>query len=768
MKIKFTVSFVFLLFFCFPLLSFAGPGSSPSPSPSPISTPSPALVAQYEFLGDFTDVSGNGHTGTGSGDFQFGTGVSNKNLAFFNGVDTYVTVSASSALNMGYTTVAFWVKPVYDNYVGKTYAILSKGMKGNKEFAIEIIGQSKGFSVVPGTVDASTISGPTGLVVQDGGIDAALNKRVMYISWKDNSGKTLPYHVDVSDAGAAAITNDLPAGTDSFRICADVNSAPKKISVCTYAPGNVYSKRAEVQVSFVADGIKVLPLTEAPSALLPMDSKWHHVARTIIPGGETKYYIDGQLVATVQTKLGPRGGGPVLIGAIDPSEHLFKGSLAKLEIYNYMLSANSISALYLSERNDFRNVDLSILGGDSCATLTEPSLSQCSAELESLSETYQPSWSLRVPAVINDPREMEAYLMAKWKQQRQFYIDLITKLEKYHLLPKGQSAASILAVYQPIWQVQLNNKAWINGSDVPEQSLRAASSVKKISAAAASVPAEVRAAASASADGGGGACSDGPGPITTTNYVSPVDPLVNYSKYFDTPKPQVNAQVGRVQTTTTNDGSSAFYYSDFSNYKLSIRHKENFVKFNGSQLYFVQSEAVGEWVKTSRGISANSGFGTNYHFSSGDYNAVANEVPGDAPVSISNYSGLYKTTDHLVCGSADWTGYTGELPVTIGSTSKYVPLTKANISQNGARVTVNAFMENYSSDSAWQKSIANGIGYAALPLCGGNPTGISGLTWGIVPGDAVTYQQSSLDPEKLDKLKQTFSKKISVAFTLTW
>jgi hypothetical protein len=81
------------------------------------------------------------------------------------------------------------------------------------------------------------------------------------------------------------------------------------------------------------------------------DSKWHHVAMTFWSGGSTAtFYIDGVSKLTIGYNIRPASSGsqnkPLLIGTGDPGLQFFKGLIDEADVYNSVLTAAEIKAIF--------------------------------------------------------------------------------------------------------------------------------------------------------------------------------------------------------------------------------------------------------------------------------------------------------------------------------------------------------------------------------------------------------------------------------------
>ena len=81
------------------------------PSASVGADPGPGLVGQWHFDGDALDSSGNGNNGILMGDATFAAGKFGQALSL-DGSGDYVDVPEVAGLNIAYTTVEMWIKPM--------------------------------------------------------------------------------------------------------------------------------------------------------------------------------------------------------------------------------------------------------------------------------------------------------------------------------------------------------------------------------------------------------------------------------------------------------------------------------------------------------------------------------------------------------------------------------------------------------------------------------------------------------------------------------
>jgi len=87
---------------------------------------------------------------------------------------------------------------------------------------------------------------------------------------------------------------------------------------------------------------------------LPYDGDWHHIAVTVLRGGPSRvitWYVDGAAIGTTTpTRVGSLvNNSPLRIGtrtADPPLSGWFMGSLDELEIYNRVLTAVEVQAIY--------------------------------------------------------------------------------------------------------------------------------------------------------------------------------------------------------------------------------------------------------------------------------------------------------------------------------------------------------------------------------------------------------------------------------------
>jgi hypothetical protein len=104
------------------------------------------------------------------------------------------------------------------------------------------------------------------------------------------------------------------------------------------------------------------PDTTITSTTIVNDGQWHHVVVTrATVSGAMKLYVDGNLQATGTGATGARTGPTALrIGGIQAGGGFFVGALDDVRIYNYVINASQVSALYAPQPlpSPWQNTDI--------------------------------------------------------------------------------------------------------------------------------------------------------------------------------------------------------------------------------------------------------------------------------------------------------------------------------------------------------------------------------------------------------------------------